>query len=129
MFSRICGPPVLCGLVEQLRLAGILPRMEQARSSLLPPPRLLSVEGPFVTAGCDRDHVLHQRASTRACDGLHYEENSRVRVLRHDAPNADCHGATVEVCEGTNVAQCRSYLPVRSLRRTDICRMSSFGAQ
>lgn len=108
--QRVCGSPILRRLVEQLRLARVLARMEQASSSLLQETRLLGLARPLVSTSRDRHNVPDQRARTRARHGLHYEKVPRLRFLRDDAADADRDGAALPLREGPHALEQRLVL-------------------
>jgi hypothetical protein len=97
---RIRGPTILRRLVEQLRLARVLTRVEQASSSLLPETRLLGVARPHVSPHGHGNHISHQRTRTRTGHGLHHAQVSRLRLHCHDVADADCHGPALQVGQG-----------------------------
>jgi hypothetical protein len=103
---RLRGPPLLLGLVELVRLARVLARVEHARAPLLPPARLHGVARPRVAARRDGHHISHLSVRSRAGHGLHHQEAARLRLCGHDAADAHRHGAAEPVGEGTDPAQC-----------------------
>lgn len=108
--SRLRRSSILRRLVEFLRLARVLSRVEHPCASLLQTTRLLRKQKSLVTTSCYAHHLLHLCARARTGHGLHYEEVPRLWVLRHDASDADCHDPEVQVRERKDVAEQRAVL-------------------
>jgi hypothetical protein len=127
-YSRICRPPILRRLVEQLRLARILARMEQACSPLLPKTCLFRLTRPHVSAGGNHYYILRQRSCARACYGLHHSEIPRLRLLRDDDANAHRYGPALQMGQGPYPLKQRTILVLHDPRtrhgrfsRTRVC--------
>ena len=96
--DAVRGPPLLRRLVEQLRLAGLLARLERPRPPLPAAPRLLRLARRALLQGrCHRLYFLCLRAGSRVAHGLHHEEAERIWFLCYDVADANCRGAAVEV--------------------------------
>lgn len=116
LLSRIRRSPILRRLVEQLRLARVLSRMEQTRSPLLQAPCLLRVSGTHVSTTRNRHHIPHQCSRTRARHGLYHEKVPRLRIPCNDAPDAHCDGSAITIRQRSHPSQQRHVLVLHDPR-------------
>ena len=79
--------------------------MEHPSPPLSPTPRLHLVAVGLPEPRGDVDHVPRQLRCARAGHGVHHEEDSRLRVWRHDVAVAYCCDPAVEVCQGEEDVQ------------------------
>lgn len=80
--------------------------MEHSRTQFLPATRLRRISRrQALPPGRYWNHILHLCGSTRAGDGLHYQEIQRLRFRAYDDANAHCHDTKATLVTRKDVAE------------------------